>query len=141
MLQIVQPSPTEVIVNISLEGLRPRFLSDLARVGPERDSGYVVSAKSIFRSRYLLSFGISDDWSFELDFIHRSPAVEAFCFDHSVSKRVFFQNATNALNEMFSPKFAIFLGSLRLRQAQQKIRWFKRWAKTCRNFRSFLAKR
>jgi hypothetical protein len=128
-------------VGISLEVVRPKTQPDLVRVGAECDGGYVLSEKSIDRSRYLLSFGINEDWSFELDFINRSPRVEAFCFDHSVSKRVFFRNAANALNEIFSPKFAILVGSLKLRRARQKIQLFQHCTKTYREFHTFLAKR
>jgi len=71
---------------ISLESLRPRFLNDLIRVGADCDGGYVLNERSIRHSKYLLSFGVNEDWSFEQDFLHHNPDVMIFCFDHSVSK-------------------------------------------------------
>lgn len=56
-----------------IEAYLPSFFSfnqakDLVRVGRENDGGYLVSQSDIERSDILISFGISDDWSFESDF-------------------------------------------------------------------------
>ena len=47
---------------------RPKKIDQLIRLGKESDGGYLVNRDDIFESEVLLSFGISDDWSFEYDF-------------------------------------------------------------------------
>lgn len=124
----------------SLEGLRPKFLSDLTRVGAKGDGGYVVNERSVRQSRYLLSFGINVDWSFELDFLDRNPNVTVFCFDHSVSKGMFLKNILKAVNDVLTMKFAAFVFSLNLSTVRQKLSAIKYWAKVYLGFSRFLAK-
>ncbi len=44
---------------------KPKGLFDLVRVGKDNDGGYLICKKSLKETEYLLSFGISDDFSFE----------------------------------------------------------------------------
>ena len=53
----------------SLAPLRPVDLDDLVRLGGAHDGGYVVSARCLRATTLLVSFGISDDWSFEHAFL------------------------------------------------------------------------
>ena len=46
----------------------PKKNCNLLRLGNKNDGGYVVEKNSINNSETLLSFGLSDDWSFESDF-------------------------------------------------------------------------
>ena len=43
----------------------PKNNCSLIRLGNNNDGGYVVEENSIKNSEILLSFGLSDDWSFE----------------------------------------------------------------------------
>ena len=47
---------------------KPDALFDLLRVGKNNDGGYLICKKSLEESKFLLSFGISDDFSFEENF-------------------------------------------------------------------------
>ena len=47
----------------------PHFNYDLTRLGNKNDGGYLVEKKSIITTKYLVSFGINDDVSFESDFL------------------------------------------------------------------------
>lgn len=47
---------------------QPRPAADLIRLGKNNDGGYLVDKSSVLNSDYLLSFGISVDWSFEAQF-------------------------------------------------------------------------
>ncbi len=123
----------------SLERLRPHYLSDLIRVGAEGDGGYVVNERAIRLSRYLLSFGVEFDWSFELDFLKRNPDVAMFCFDPSVSKKAFRKRTVNAVNEVLSLKFAAFLCSLNFPKVRRKLSDVAEWARIYRRFSQFLA--
>ena len=43
------------------------------RLGKDHDGGYLVEAQSLRQTARLLAFGLSDDWSFEKDFLRRRP--------------------------------------------------------------------
>src|SRR3989442_482738 len=131
---------TQGCIQTSLDGFKPKFLSDLIRVGARCDGGYVLNERAVLHSQYLMSFGVNDDWSFELDFLNRKPDVKVFCFDHSVSKSVFLKETLNALNDIFSPKFALFVFSFNLSGARQKLSALKYWANIYRGFSRFLTK-
>jgi len=45
--------------------LKPETSYDLVRVGKDNDGGYLAEKNSIYNSKYLISLGIFDDWSFE----------------------------------------------------------------------------
>ena len=49
--------------------LKPKGYYEILRVGPNKDGGYLVGKKSLVNSKYLISFGIFDDWIFEKDFL------------------------------------------------------------------------
>ena len=57
-------------------GLKPIFVDDkdLIRLGSIDDGGYVVPIETIKSSTALISFGISDNWDFEKDFLRKSSA-------------------------------------------------------------------
>lgn len=112
---------TEENMQYSLESFKPKFLDDLVRVGRAFDGGYVVNERSIRSSQYLLSFGVSDDWSFEAEFLHRKPNLKALCFDHSVSKRILFDKMLDALNEVFSVRFLLLVLSLNIRGVRRRL--------------------
>ncbi len=84
---------------LSLQDFKPVLLDDLVRVGAKGDGGYVLNEAAVLHSQYLLSFGINDEWSFEVDLLNRKPDVKVFCFDYSVSKSVFRNKMFDALNE------------------------------------------
>ena len=127
-------------VQPSLQGLRPTFLNDLIRVGPGCDGGYVVNERSVLRSQYLMSFGVNDDWSFELAFLDRKPDVKVFCYDYSVSKSVFRHQMLDALNEVLSLRFLLVVLLLNLSGIRERFSWLKNRARNYRGFSDFIAK-
>ena len=66
--------------------LKPIFVEneDLIRLGSIDDGGYVVPINTVKSSNSLISFGISDNWDFERDFLKRSSA-NVFAYDNSVN--------------------------------------------------------
>ena len=58
--------------------------TDLVRLGRNNDGGYAVTKKSIDKTQSLISFGISDDWSFEQSFKLKKD-IKIICFDNSVN--------------------------------------------------------
>jgi len=51
--------------------LRPIEYPYLIRLGNNKDGGYVVPEPQVYSSSYLISLGISDDWSFEQAFLKK----------------------------------------------------------------------
>ena len=73
----------------------PKFFAfnhanDLVRIGKDYDGGYLVSKSDIEKSDVLIGLGISDDWSFEEDFLSLKN-IEVYAYDASVSKVFFFK--------------------------------------------------
>lgn len=54
------------------------------RLGRQNDGGYVVLGKGDKNYDILLSFGISNDVSFEMDFNRMYPECKIYCFDPTV---------------------------------------------------------
>lgn len=64
----------------------PKNDCNLIRLGNNNDGGYVVEKNSITNSELLLSFGLSDDWSFESDF-SKFGNKTIYSYDYSVNAR------------------------------------------------------
>ena len=114
-------------------------LGDLVRVGRPFDGGYVVNERAVRRTRYLLSFGINDDWSFEADFHNRVPEAKILCFDHSVSKDILREKIVEALNQILSVRFVLGLLSLNFRGARNKFQALWRAVRLYSDFSRFFS--
>jgi hypothetical protein len=125
----------------SLESFKPRFLNDLVRVGGAFDGGYLVNERSILSAQYLLSFGVYDDWSFEEDFLSRRPDLKIFCFDYSVSRRIFWNKIVDSLKEVMSGKFFSLVLSLKVSEIRQRLSPLKYWTKIFVRFSLFFGKK
>ena len=74
----------------------PNFFSfetakDLIRIGKQNDGGYLVSKSDIHNSDCLIGLGISDDWSFESDFV-KINNTPVFAYDASVNTKFWLKN-------------------------------------------------
>jgi len=54
------------------------------RLGPNKDGGYIVLDEICNKCDILYSYGISDDVSFELDFLLKNPNTKVRLFDHTI---------------------------------------------------------
>ena len=72
----------------------PKYNCNLIRLGNTNDGGYVVEENSIKNSEILLSFGLSDDWSFESDFSNLGKK-KIYTYDYSVNARFWIINFIN----------------------------------------------
>ena len=130
-------SSDNMYAQYSLEPYKPGASADLIRVGRVFDGGYVINETALRQAKYLLSFGVSDDWSFEADFLQRNPGVNIFCFDNSVSKNVFREKIVDSLNQILSVRFILGLLSLNFRGARNKISNLKRRRRVYSDFCQF----
>ena len=56
------------------------------RFGENKDGGYIVLAEPFKKCKVLYSYGISDDISFEIDFVKNNPNSLVRLFDHTITK-------------------------------------------------------
>jgi hypothetical protein len=101
-------------VGNNMKARLPHFFSikqstDLVRIGKDYDGGYLVSKSDIEQTDLLLGFGISDDWSFEEDFLNQKK-VSIDAYDASVSERIFLRRLLGSTLRIY--KFKRFLHSL-----------------------------
>lgn len=54
------------------------------RIGSKKDGGYVLPIFPTDQTELLLTFGVSDDIDFELDFVNQFPSAKIHLFDHTV---------------------------------------------------------
>ena len=59
----------------SFEYLKP-YKSDLIRVGPQGDCGYVIPRSVAENTNAMYSIGISTDWEFEVEMAARNPRIK-----------------------------------------------------------------
>lgn len=76
--------------------LQPFECKDIVRLGKNNDGGYLVNRADVEKSTKLISFGISNDWSFEDDFtkIKDCPVIG---YDGSLTEDIPFFTGKNKL--------------------------------------------
>ena len=62
---------------------KPNYEYNLIRLGSNNDGGYLVEKNSLLESKYLISFGLGLDWSFEKDF-YKFKCCPIDCYDHTI---------------------------------------------------------
>ncbi len=82
----------------------------MVRLGRRNDGGYVLSQKMADSITTVLSFGISEDWSFEADIRKRNPAAVIHAYDHTVSHAIYLSRWNAWLSS--AARFHISLKSL-----------------------------
>ena len=72
----------------NLDYLKP-YKSDLVRVGPEGDCGYVIPRSVANNTNGMYSVGISTNWEFEVEMATRNPRIRIRAFDRTSGWTVF----------------------------------------------------
>ena len=83
--------------------LKPGNLFNLIRLGKNNDGGYLICKNSLEKSNCLVSFGISNDFSFEENF-NKLNNIRVFAFDPTVTNKFFLKNIITSLLK-FNLKF------------------------------------
>ena len=73
-----------MIVNKKFNFLRPFYCKDLIRIGNNFDGGYVVSKSVIKSSKYIISCGIGNQFSFEEKLL-KYNFLNFYLYDHTVN--------------------------------------------------------
>lgn len=65
--------------------LYPFFAKDLERLGCKYDGGYVLSRKIIKSCKQCITFGLGDNFDFEIDLKKKNPSVKIDVYDHTIN--------------------------------------------------------
>ena len=82
---------------------KPKKTYELTRLGSENDGGYLVCPYSILISKYLLSFGLGNDWNFEKDF-HKKNNCKFYLFDVKINNYFWLKNILKLFEKLFKKK-------------------------------------
>jgi len=110
---------------------KPKNKYSLDRIGKENDGGYLINRESIFKSNFLLSFGIFDDWSFEKSFKKLNKNSEIYCYDDVISFNfILIRSIKKIIIDLLNFKFNNILKNLNLIidyiLISNKIKFFKK---------------
>jgi len=72
--------------------LRPKQTKNLVRFGINKDGGYVVEIDIISKTNHLVSFGMGDEFSFEIDFLKHNNKNTLQIYDHTVNHKNYILN-------------------------------------------------
>lgn len=97
----------ELTIPSHLSFLAPSVIDGLMRVGKVNDGGYVVPTSSIKAADFLISLGVSDDWSFEENFKRLNPGVQIHAYDHTISKELFRASVIRGFMKMLLGKTSL----------------------------------
>ena len=64
---------------------QPKFQYILQRIGKKNDGGYLVGPFAVQNSKYLISYGINDDWSFEKNFYKLNHNIKIITYDDKLN--------------------------------------------------------
>ena len=87
-----------------LNHLAPVLREDLIRLGRKNDGGYVIPRYVFKECDTLLSLGICDDWSFDLQFKEHLPEITIHAYDHTTSRRQMEREKNSQFRKLFKGK-------------------------------------
>ena len=87
--------------------LRPKQTKKLARFGNKKDGGYIIDLTSVDKVNHLISFGMADEFSFEVDFLNHNNSNTLQIYDHTVNHKDYLSNILKTLRRFitFRKKF------------------------------------
>lgn len=65
--------------------------SNLIRVGPKKDGGYIIHKDTIQYTKKIVSLGLNDDWEFEKSFLKKNKICSVVAYDHTINKKFWFR--------------------------------------------------
>tara|TARA_B100000963_G_C22592633_1_gene656275 strand:- start:550 stop:1359 length:810 start_codon:yes stop_codon:yes gene_type:complete len=71
--------------------LIPNKTSNLYRLGIEKDGGYILDQEFLKKSKFLISFGMAEEYSFEKDFLNLNNENKLVIFDFSINHFHYFK--------------------------------------------------
>lgn len=109
----------------NLNYLSPFVVENLTRVGRDFDGGYILPDDVIPKADCLISMGLSNDWSFEIECKIINPIIEIHAFDFSISKRKFVKKAFSGLFRLITLSHSYAKTKERINVLASYFRFFK----------------
>ena len=77
------------IINLPII-FKPFKVGGLIRLGGNKDGGYLLSKRSLFKSNFLVSLGVAYNWDFEIDFLKKknNKKLSVIAYDNSISREI-----------------------------------------------------
>lgn len=75
--------------------------SNLCRIGPNKDGGYVIHKGALLKTKYIITLGLNDDWSFESHFLEINKKCKVIAYDHTVTLVFWFKRFLKDLLRFF----------------------------------------
>lgn len=99
---------------------RPIFVKrdQLVRVGSLYDGDYILTKKLVKNNKFLISFGISDNFDFEED-LYKLNKCQVEGYDYSINQRFWFERFKKDLIKFFSLKI------FKLRKFKEMFKYFR----------------
>lgn len=119
---------------------KPIGLDDMLRLGDNSDGGYVISNKILTNCKYCLTFGLGDNFSFEIDLLKKNQNVKIIAYDHTVNFQFWIKHSLFWLWHLiryrnFNLRFIYFLKYLYFFKVKKNIHYkIKISKKTCSIF-------
>ncbi len=89
------------ILHRSLKYILPLKTNDLIRLGNKNDGGYIVSKRALKNVNFMISFGMSNNWSFEENFLKINSNNKIQIYDHTVGYKYFFLGFIKSIKRIF----------------------------------------
>ena len=89
------------ILHKSLKYILPLKTNDLIRLGNKNDGGYIVSKRALKNVNFMISFGMSNNWSFEENFLKINSNNKIQIYDHTVGYKYFFLGFIKSIKRVF----------------------------------------
>ncbi len=67
--------------------LRPKQTDNLSRIGIKQDGGYIIEKSALDKVNHLIAFGMSDEFSFETNFLNYNKLNSLQIYDHTVNHK------------------------------------------------------
>ena len=87
---------------------QPKFQYILQRIGKKNDGGYLVGPFAVQNSKYLISYGINDDWSFEKNFYKLNHNIKIITYDDKLNFFFLFNRLVINFFKIFIPGYKSF---------------------------------
>lgn len=110
----------------NLNYLSPFVVGNLTRVGRDFDGGYILPDDVIPKSDCLISMGLSNDWSFEIECKRINPRIEIHAFDFSISKKKFIKKAFSGIFRLITLSHSYEKTKERISVLFSYLRFFKK---------------
>ena len=96
-----------MIINSKYNFLIPLRVKKLIRLGRNFDGGYLVCENTLKYCENLITFGVGDDLSFEIDFYKKVKKKKIYLFDYTVNHNLFLRIILKYLRRLttFRSKF------------------------------------